>query len=242
MLIAAAALTYASFLDVKLRLVPDSVWLISFPPVAVLLSLSILLGEVPPIMAVFPLVFTAAISATAYFTGLAGGADAIAFMLLGAALPSYPEGLPLLGDPLRQPALAAICNSLVSAAPIPIVNLALNLRETARGRDPLRGIKVRNAAERLLLILSARRVSLDELKRGLRYFPAEKLVGGERVPILFSKAEWDFTSLLSEMEAERSIYKDGVLASPTIPLIVFLAVGLTLTPLGNLIFILAGLA
>jgi hypothetical protein len=44
------------------------------------------------------------------------------------------------------------------------------------------------------------------------------------------------------MEAERSIYKDGVLASPTIPLIVFLAVGLTLTPLGNLIFILAGLA
>jgi prepilin signal peptidase PulO-like enzyme (type II secretory pathway) len=237
MLIAAAALAYASFLDVKSRLVPDSVWLASFPPVAALLSLSILWGEVPPAMAAFSLGLTAAISATAYFAGLAGGADAIAFMLLGAALPSYPEGLPLLGDPLNQPAFAALCNSLISAAPIPIVNLALNLREAARGRDPLRGIKVRGAAERLLLALSARRVSLDELKKGLRYFPAERLVDGERVPLLFSRAEWDFTSLLSEMEARGSLYEDGVLAAPTLPLIVFLAVGLALTPLGNLIFI-----
>jgi len=238
MLVAAAALAYASFLDVKTRLVPDSVWLASFPPVAALLSLSALWGEAPPTIMAFSLGFMAAISAATYFAGLAGSADAIALMLLGAALPSYPEGLPLLGDPLNQPAFAALCNSLISTAPIPLMNLALNLREAAKGRDPLRGIRVRGAAERLLLMLSARRVSLDELKKGLYYFPAERLEGGERVPILFSKAEWDFTDLLSEMEARRDLYADGVLAVPTLPVIVFLTVGLALTALGNLIFIL----
>jgi len=240
-LLTAAALTYASFLDVKSRLVPDSVWLFSFPPIAIFLSLSVLWGEVSLTMIASSLALMAAISAAAYFTGLAGGADAIAFMLLGAALPSYPEGLPLLGDPLNQPAFAALCNSLVSAVPIPLMNLALNLREAAKGRDPLRGIQVRGAAERLLLMLSARRVSLDDLKRGLYYFPAEKIEGGVRVPLLFAKAEWDFTSLLSEMEARRDLYADGVLAMPTLPVIVFLTVGLTLTLLGNLIFILVGL-
>ena len=212
-------------------------WLASFPPIAALLSLSVLWGEVPPIMAASSLALMAAISAAAYFTGLAGGADAIAFMLLGAALPSYPEGLPLLGDPLNQPAFAALCNSLLSTAPIPLMNLALNLREAAKGRDPLRGIRVRGAAERLLLMLTARRVGLDDLKRGLYYFPAERLEGGVRVPLLFPRAEWDFTDLLSEMEARREIYADGVLATPTLPMIVFLTIGLALTPLGNLIFI-----
>jgi len=237
MLLAATTLAYASFLDVKSRLVPDSVWLISFPPAAAILILSVLRGEVSPAAAAFSLGIMAAISAATYFAGLAGSADAIALMLLGLALPSYPEGLPLLGDPLNQPALAALCNSLISTAPIPLMNLALNLREAAGGRDPLRGISVGSAAERLLLMLSARRVSLDDLKRGLYYFPAERLEGGVRVPLLLPKAEWDFTDLLSEMEARREIYADGVLAAPTLPMIVFLTIGLALTALGNLIFI-----
>lgn len=232
--LAAAALTYASLLDLRTRLIPDAVWLASYPPAAVLLAAQIILGDVQPVEAALSIGVSTLLAAAFYFSGLMGGADVFALILIGVAVPKYPARLPPTWDPLGIPAFSAVCNGALASILLPAFNLASNLREALRGRDPLRGVAVSGRLEKALLFLSARRVSLDALKRGLHYFPAERLEDGVRKPIFFSRAEWDFSSLLDEFELNRSLYEDGVLASPTVPMIVFFTLGLMLLPLGNI--------
>lgn len=232
--IASATLTYASLLDLRTRLIPDAVWLASYPPAAILLAIQILSGSIQPVEAALSIGVSTLLAAAFYFSGLMGGADAFALILIGVAVPRYPANLPLTWDPTGIPAFSTVCNGTLTIMILPAFNLASNLHEALRGRDPLRGMAVSGRLEKILLYLIARRVSFNTLKRGLHYFPAERLEDGVRKPILFSRAEWDFSSLLEEFELNRSLYEDGVLASPTIPLIASFTLGLILLPLGNI--------
>jgi hypothetical protein len=50
------------------------------------------------------------------------------------------------------------------------------------------------------------------------------------------KAETDTTKYLNNLNAHKHLYKKGVLASPTIPTIVFFTTALAITLVGNLFF------
>lgn len=85
---------------------------------------------------------------------------------------------------------------------------------------------------------TARRIEFEKLKRGIGYFPAEKVVVEDgrpvRKPVFFVGAEADTGKMIRALEAYKEFYRDGVLASPTIPMIVFMSLGFALLPIGNL--------
>jgi hypothetical protein len=93
--------------------------------------------------------------------------------------------------------------------------------------------------QKVRLFFTARQTPLEKLE-GLRYFPAEQIEiqNGQptRKPLRLMKAETDTTKYLNSLNAHKHLYKKDVLASPTIPTIVFFTIALTITPLGNLFF------
>jgi len=234
--VALTALSAASIFDLKSRLIPDYIWLLSYPPAAILLALQIINGEVQPIHAAVSAAAAAGFSLAFYFAGLIGAADLFAMLLIGVSLPRYPRGLPLLPDPIGMPVFAAVCNTAVSSIPLPIMTLARNIACILRGRDPLSGVNAKSRLERIILLMTTVKVSVDDLKRGLIYFPAERIIDGKRVPMVFVRAEQDLDSIISEIENNRELFVDGVLASPTAPMILYMTAGLALTVLGNIIW------
>lgn len=235
--LALAVLAYASYSDVKTREVSDFVWFIGCPAGLALSLFEALTGGVSATALLLSAGLSACLAALLFRLGLFGGADALALLFLGLTVPAYPEGLPLLADPLPLPFLAALCNAALLSLAWPLAVFALNVADVLRGRNPLRDVEV-DFWGIVALMFTARRVSLETLTSGLHYFPAEKLVENNgrlvRIPVYFVKAEADVATITKQMVEHRELYAEGVLASPTLPMVAFLAAGLALTPFGNM--------
>ena len=235
--VALAVLACASYSDLKTREVSDLVWIFGYPLGSALTLIEVSAGR----LAITPFLVSTCLSAVAaallFRFGLFGGADALALTFLGLAVPAYPEGLPLLGDAFMPPAFVALGNAVILSLACPIAVFTLNALDLLRGRNPFRGVEA-DFWELIALMFTARRVSLERLTRGLHYFPAERLVerGGRlvRVPVCFMRAEGDFSAVTKSMVEHGEIYADGALASPTLPMIAFLTMGLALALVGNL--------
>jgi len=174
------------------------------------------------------------------YLGFFGGADAKALLFIALTVPAYPtEFNPLLGDLISIPVLTVFFNSTLLSLICPLTVSALNTADILRGKKLFRGVEV-DIFGKFVLFLTARRVDLGKLEEGLFYFPAETVVEEDgklvRRPLHFVKAEDDTSSLIAALKRNRNLYSDGVLASPTIPFIVFFTFGLALLPLGNLVF------
>lgn len=234
-------LACVSYHDLKTREVSDLAWFVGCPIGSALSVTGFFTGGVSAASLAFSAVASVCVGFALYKLGLVGGADALAFLFLGLTLPAYPEGLPLSADPLGSPFFAVFCNAVLLSLACPVSVLILNVADLVRGRKPFRGVEVRGAGDLLALLFTARRVSLERLLSGLHYFPAERLEneGGRlvRVPVYFTRAEADLSEVTASMIENRELYNDGVLASPTIPMIVFLTFGLLLLPAGNLVFV-----
>ncbi len=239
---ALSVLAYASYCDFRTREVSDIVWVAGCPVGLALSLLNIFSGNLDAAALAFSSAASACVGLALFKLGLAGGADALALLFTGLTVPAYPEGLPLSADPLGFPFFAVFCNAVLLSLACPASVFVSNVADLARGRNPFRGVEVRGVGDLLALLLTARRVSLERLLEGLHYFPAEKLEdeGGRpiRVPLCFARAKADLSEVTARMVENRQLYSDGVLASPTIPMIAFLALGLALLPMGNLVFIL----
>lgn len=233
--LAVAVLAYASFSDVKTREVSDLVWVFGCAAALLLDAWLVLCGELQPLQLAFSVTASAALAAAFYFPGLVGGADALALVFVGLAVPAYPEGF--RADPF-PPVYAVVCNSAMISLACPAAVFAFNLADILRRKNPFESVEVGGLGELLVLMFTARRVSVDKLK-SLHYFPSEKPVveGGRivRKPVLFVRAEEDVSAIVAEVEAKRNAYADGVLASPTLPMVVFLAFGLAVLPFGNVL-------
>ncbi|MCL2172369.1 MAG: hypothetical protein FWB84_01790 [Candidatus Bathyarchaeota archaeon] len=97
------------------------------------------------------------------------------------------------------------------------------------------GIKL-TLRQKVLLLFTARYISLTQLE-SLRYFPAETVVlqekNGEptRKLLHFVKAETNLQKCLDKLKEHSELYQNGVLASPTIPTMIFFTIALTIVPL-----------
>jgi Flp pilus assembly protein protease CpaA len=227
MAIALTALGCASYQDVKRREVDDSVWLFSVPATLFLSVFDCTAGVADPVQLVVSLAFTFGIGFLLSHFGLYGGADVKALILIASAFPSYPPGMQIpLWKIIPLPALAVIFIAVLFSAAYPISIFTSNLMAMLGGDDPLEGLDEKSPFKRLLLLMTARRVPIKELAGLLKYFPAERIVmEGDtlrRKPILFVHAEADVDRMVEELMKHKELYKDGVLASPTIPMVALL--------------------
>jgi hypothetical protein len=222
-------LGYASVWDVAKREIPDGAWLLGIPLCLVLDLYGVLIGEVDLYPLAASLTASAVIGSALCRLGFYGGADAKALVLAAAAMPLY-----IGSGPAALPFLLVFASSTVFATVYPLGLLVLNLVDAARGRSLLRGIEEKSMLRRLVLYFVARRVGLDRL-RGLSYFPAETVIFEEgrpvRRPVLLVQAEADVTALVKELEKHRDLLENGVLASPTVPMVVFILSGMLFSSL-----------
>jgi prepilin signal peptidase PulO-like enzyme (type II secretory pathway) len=236
-LVALASLGYASIRDVKDREVPNKVWVLSIPICLILTLLDFEDGNVTISAILISLASALALGFLLFYLGFYGGADVKGLVLIAIAAPAYPLGdgsLLRLVFPL--PFLLIFFSSTLLTALFPALILARNLADVLKGEDPLRGIEEKNHFKRLLLLATSRRISFEMLKdKGLKYLPAEKVVEegavANRKPFFPLRVDGGSEGLVEELEKHKELFKDGILASPTIPMMVFLTLGFALSSL-----------
>ncbi len=229
-------LGYAALRDIEEREVSDRVWLLSVP---LCLALS-LLGVFSGAVGVFDLAVSVAASLVLglglYYLGFYGGADSKALLLVAVAVPSFllPSGS-VLGFVVRVmfpvPFFLVFFASVALSALWPLGIFLLNIRDLLGGSDPLRGVVVGGWLRKLLLLASVRRISLGKLREGNgNYTVAERVVEDcgrpMRMPMYAVRIRDDDLEQIDETAKRGELYADGVLASPTIPMIVFISLGL----------------
>ncbi len=227
--ISSALLVYASACDIATREVSDRVWLLGIPVCVLLDGVDLYLGRVDPLSLIVSLGVSFLLGYLLCFLGFYGGADGRALVLMAAAMPSYPSTNLLVTQVLPLPIFFIFFSSTLFSIIYPLKVFTLNMIDLLRGKRLLHGIEENNPLKRLVLYVTARRVTFETLKAGLKYFPAETVVveGGEarRTPIYFLHAEANVDELVEQLEEHRELFHDGVLASPTTPMIVFQTAG-----------------
>ena len=225
--LALSALGVAAWQDVERRMVDDAVWAFSIPAAFFISACEVGFGAVDPPMLILSPALAFGLGLLLHHFGLYGGADVKALLLIASAYPSYPPGMSIpLWSLFPSPFLAAAAVAALFSAVYPVSIFISNLTLMVRGEDPLRGVDIEDPFRRLLLLMTARRIPLEELRGSLKHFPAEKLSFDcgvpERKPLLFVHAEAEVDGMVEEMMRHRDLYKDGVLASPTVPMVALL--------------------
>jgi len=225
------ALGAAAWQDIKRREVDDAIWLLSIPAALSTSICEAVLGIADPILLAVSLTLAFSLGLFLNHFGFYGGADVKALLLIAAALPCYPSGMSLpLWRFFPLPFLAVLAAATIFSVAYPISIFISNLMLMVRGDSPLKGVEERNPFRKLLLLMTARRIPVEELEGSLKHFPAEKISVEDgvpkRKPVLFIHAEADVDGMVRELKKHkhRDIHKDGVLASPTIPMVAFLEV------------------
>jgi len=224
------SLGFASVQDFSTREVSNWVWVVSVPICLFLDGLDLYLGNTSLSTLLASLGVSFLVGICLFYLGFFGGADAKALLLIAAAFPSYVyiPGL-LLARVLFLPLVFVFFTATVLSALYPLSILLMNLSDLRSGRHLLEGLEVRHWFGKLVLYATVRKVSLEKLHKSLKYLPAEKVVlqDGKAVrrPVYFVGAEADVDELLKELEAHGELFSEGILASPTIPMVVFLTVG-----------------
>lgn len=236
---ALAVLTYASVLDFKSREVSNWVWAMAYPAGCGLTIATLATEALSIEPVILSLGVSIALSFVLLYFGFYGGADAKALIFVALTIPAYPAGLkPPLGDIALPPVLTMFCNSVFLSMIYPLSVFALNVRDVLKGKKMFEGINV-NAREKVLLLFAARKVGLDRIERDLAYFPSETVVTRDgklkRKLLRFIKAETDLSQYISNLKENQELFKNGVLATPTMPFIIFFTTGLAIAPMGNLV-------
>lgn len=237
--ISSVFLIYASLRDLVEREVSDLVWLASIPLCLLLDFIGSFLGSISLFYLIVSLAISFVLGFSLCYFGFYGGADAKALLLIAAGMPMFLKTPIFLMDVLIFPIFFVFLFSTIFSISFPIMVLVLNIIDFLNGKKLLQGIEEKGVLKRFVLYFMARRVQLGDLKGSLKFFPAEKITLEENGRIkreisLFVRADADIDREVETLEKYGEMLKDGVLASPTIPMIVFLTVGYIFTILMQL--------
>lgn len=231
---------YASVSDFKNREVSNNVWIFFAPPAFALTFMELLLFETSE-LAYYGLCIgvTVIFALVLFYAGGFGGADAKALMCLALALPFYPKNFPspLLGEasPISKAffPLVIFSNSVILAI-IPILCIALHniLWRLRTSRRLFEGDQRHESlGKRLLVMVTGYRVSISKLKEKWHVYPLEDIEetpeGAKRKLIVLPKDEGR-TAIVDRLDKAISAgtIEDGVWASPGLPMLVLVTVGL----------------
>ena len=254
-----AFLLYASWSDYKTREVSNRVW-VFFAPLALSFSLAELLLYEPSRLPFFGLSFglTAVFAIILFYSGGFGGADSKALMCIALALPFSPIMLftPVLAgavSPLSQNLfpLTIFSNAVLLAAASGIVMLLINLKwRITTGKKIFEGTLAKESiGKKIVVLITGYKVSVAKLKEKWHVYPMEDVEeeNGEnplkRQLVIVPRDEGrneTVTRLSNAVDAGK--IDAYVLATPGLPMLIFITIGLIIALLfGDIIWLLVSL-
>jgi preflagellin peptidase FlaK len=253
-----AFLLYASWSDYKTREVTNRVWAIYAPTAVILTIVEMLLNEQELFtkLSLFGLSFgvTAAIALILFYSGGFGGADSKALMCIALALPIstetffqpiFPSGISPLYQVLFP--LTIFSNSVLFAAASGIYMLLRNLIQRATtGTKLFEGnLATESIGKKIIVLVTGYKIPLEKLKEKWHIYPMEDVNdNGEKPPerklVIVPKDEGrnEIVERLSNAINTGKI-SSRVWATPGLPMLVFVTIGLIVTVLfGDLVWLL----
>ncbi len=250
-------LLYASWSDYKTREVTDRVW-IAYAPIALALSLAELLLYEPSMLPLFGLSvgITVGIAFLLFYAGGFGGADSKAFMCLAVALPFFPAAVikPLAANGLSPIAqtifpVTILSNSVLIAALFALGFLVVNLCRLRNGKPLFEGsLAQESAGKKLLVLVTGLKYSTAELQAKWHIYPMEDIAENktsdaalERKIVVLPKDE-ERDALVARLSKAADAGKIGkVWATPGLPMLIFVTVGLVLAlVVGDVVWLVVG--
>ncbi|MCS7146062.1 MAG: A24 family peptidase [Nitrososphaerota archaeon] len=204
-------LSYASYQDLKTRLVDDWVWLACASITAPVTVFTVLLGHVDLFLAAVSIIMTAVLSVLFYVVGLYGGADAKGLIVIGLAYPLSMFGYRY--HPFTP--LTVLLNGLLISLIIPASMAIINAyRIFVRREDLFREFRHEKAHRKLLALFLGTIITNPESRK--YWAPMEEFRG-----------DWRFRFSVGIEEYWRPL-RPGGWATPSIPLLVSILGGLLL--------------
>jgi preflagellin peptidase FlaK len=253
-LLIVAALSYASFQDIKRREVDDKIWLVAIPLGAILTATEILTTPgYQLVVAGISITLSVLLALAIFYTGLYGGADAKALIAVAATLPlpPYPQYI----SPFYP--LAVFGNALILSLLLIPVCLIWNLAFASTKKTLFGGIKA-TVSQKAVALFTGIRVR-PETARSVHFDLMEQVSnGGNKVKNKYgdsgdygnanpnedtgTQKRWHYLRLFHKVEdiEEPKVIdpqSEYVWVTPAIPLIVFLLVGFLISfVVGDLVF------
>jgi len=224
-------MVYASWSDFKKREVSNWVWAIFAPTALALTSLQFFIFA-PESLYTYALSFviTSALSVTLFYGGAFGGADAKALMCLSLALPAYPVHLLQPYSDFVSPLfpITVFCNAVILAALSVLYAVGRNyLWKRKSGRRLFEGFEGESSWRKLLVFVSGYKIDISQLEKKEHLYPLEDFNEDKRKLLVVPKDE-DRSEIVERIQgAEREgKLPNEVWATPGLPLLVFVTVGL----------------
>jgi len=218
-------LGYASYKDVKTREISDLVWIVFGVAGLSLDIIEVYMG----ILGLFPLLTTVGfLTVFAFLTGYLGffgGADLLAFIVIGLLNPVTPyTGFePLIFSPVFF-SLTVISNSVLIGASGVIVVLIYNL--TPSRKDGLfHGYVALKGWRRILLLLTGIKKDVETIRGPPYEYPLEKIGEGGAISIILRPNLADDAGASETFRKLRSMGRTRVWVSYTLPFLLVLGVG-----------------
>ncbi len=254
-----AVLIYASWSDYKTREVSNKVWIV-YAPIALALSMAELLLYAPSNLVLFGVSagVTVGFALLLFYTGAFGGADSKAFMCIAFALPFFPTIIlqPLLAgglSPLSQLIfpITILSNSVLIAALSAVYLLLRNLARKTSGKPLFEGTLSRESlGKKIMVLLTGQKFPIAALKAKWHIYPMEDIESATAVEssslnrklLVVPKDEGrdEIVQRLSKAAEEGKI-DSKVWATPGLPMLIFVTVGLIVAlTLGDIVWIIVG--
>jgi len=233
-LLAAGMLSTASYLDIRRREVSDQLWVVF--GILALIIYAVEYGYGAPfdyLTILLPISISVAVSLGIYKSGLFGGADALALIVLAVIIPVFDGGLKLQILPghnvflLHSIApLIVLSNAVVLSVSQIGFNIARNVSYVRKNRGKLfEGLE----HESLLRKIIATSIGYRTTRKSVYAFPIEQLVDGKR--------KFSFSPESAETAAYEA--RRNVWVTPGTPFLVFILAGfVTMLTLGDVVSIL----
>lgn len=232
-LLSIIVLLYAAYTDLKIREVPDQVWIIYFPLASILLIFRILLNPEFLIVTLLSIIIIFCISLSMLYVGLFGGADFKAFICLSIALPVNP--LPLVSllpsvNPIFP--LSIFYNAYFFSISMIIYSVFKNLNwKIFKGKELFNNFPKTSFSMKIMALISGYKTEFKNLEKKVYLYPIEEFSSDSgklyRRLRLFTNAEVDRDKLIDILRMHlNEIERQDVWVSLATPLIFFILLAL----------------
>ena len=256
-LVSLGFLLFASWSDYRTREVSNRVWAI-YGPIALIVSLAEFSLYDTSKLPVFGLSvgITTAIAILLFYSGGFGGADSKALMCIALALPFFPDRLltPIFAEgisPLAQYIFpfTIFSNSILVAAISVIAMLLINAKwRVSSGKKIFEGTLANESlGKKILVLMTGYKVPLKKLQDKWHIYPMEDVIEENkeetsviRKLVIMPRDEGreEIVERLSQAAASGKI-DSNVLASPGLPMLIFVTIGLIISLFfGDLVWLL----
>ena len=226
-------LIYSSWSDIRSREVSDRVWLIFYPVGFALAAIRLAIQTSAWALILVALLSTVAISLLLPYLGFWGGADGKGFIclaLMNPLIPALGGNLSHIIDPFFP--FVVFSNAYVASLASIVYPIQRNLRECLRGKL-FEGFEHESFLRKMTAFLTGYKVPLAELESKPHLFLLESVQWQEptakRRFEFDPRINFDRSRELAEIIAADTGLLEGVWASPGIPFLVFVTLGLAIS-------------